>query len=241
MFYRFVSRLATQERLRAFPVSLSGDYLKYQFPYEEHCEGLTKRIRERKSPKGLTLWHTPSVEWPLDMALRFDPGRETSDLPDIWCVEQRLLVSARAAKVIAANDELDHAFTPFDWLDADNRPFDVGQPWYWLNVRRFVDIEPGQRIATPSELGFCALRGHEDFLARVIDEPALRARLETYPIWHRLGVDDYTADVGQRRSPFRRVVYIGPTLFDALRAAGVTGLDVQREPFGNGEPPVNPI
>lgn len=241
MFYRFISRLATQERLRAFPVSLSGDHLKYQLPYEVHCEDLAKPIRERKSPKGLTLRHTPSVDWPLDMALRFDPGRETRELPDIWCVEQRLLVSDRAATVIAAHDDLDHAFTPFEWLDADNRPFDVGQPWYWLNVRRFVDIEPSPRVATPTELGFCALRGHEDFLARVIDEPALRAHLEAYPIWHRLGTDSYTAEFGHRRTPFRRVFYLGPALFEALRKAGVSGLDVQSEPFGDGESPVNPV
>jgi len=235
MFYRFISKLATQERLRAFPVSLTGEF---DNPDPDIYEACFKAVKHANAPPGLISYHAPSVDWGKELALRFDPGYETTDLPDIWGVENLILVSDKVAAIIAATDPLRHDFTAFNWLDANNRVIDTGQAWYALNVRRFLDIQPSRRIATASELGFCPMPRQEDFLGRLLDEPDLAAVIEQQPLW--LG---FSHVLGKRQQfmPYCKLLYLNQTLINALRAEAVTGLDEYSVPFGQGEQALAPI
>lgn len=234
MFYRFISKLATQERLRAFPVSLSGEFNN---PDPDDYEACFEPVKQPRFP-GLNGYHAPSMDWGTELALRFDPGCETTNLPDIWGVENRILVSDKVAAIIAATDPLRHDFTAFNWLDANNRVIDTGQAWYALNVRRFLDIQPSERIATATELGFCPMPRQEDFLGRVLDEPDLAAVIEQQPVWQ--GITHFP-DPRQEFNPYYKLLYLNQALVNALRAEAVTGMDEYSAPFGRGEQALVPI
>ena len=76
----------------------------------------------------LALIHAPQFDWPKGCGLLFDLGYGTTDLPDLWCAENRLYVSATGASVIQDLDPLPHDLTQIHWLDGDKRVIDTHQP-----------------------------------------------------------------------------------------------------------------
>jgi len=232
MFYRFMSKLATQERVRAFPVSLSGKFHNHLPP--RNYQELFKRDWKSLATRGLTSYTAPSLDWGNDFAMRFDPDHSHNDIPDLWCVENQLLVSEKAVSVIAANDGLVHDVTPFQWLDVNDQVLMTDQTWFRLKVRRYLDIKPDKHRATPDELGFFPIISREGFIARVRNEPTLRSAVERYPLWSRYE----PISLDQCGGPYRGVVYLNQALVDALRAADVSGIDAYSQLLGNDEQPL---
>lgn len=239
MFYRFLSKLATQERLEAFPVPLAGcDPMKDRsawMPFARDYEVKFKQITLPVSILGVTCFRAPLFldSGPRGFRLRFHRCEEALRVPDIWGVEGRLIVSEKFRKVVESVDEMEHEYIPIDFIDRQEKLIATAQPYYWFNQRRYLTIQPGSRIAAHDELGFCPIVGEEDFLARVLDTENLRDQIEKLPIWQHYGVK--LKDSQTRKSQARCVLYMGQRLVDALREVHVTGADIYSQKYGIDE------
>ncbi|ARU54574.1 MAG: hypothetical protein MI864_07310 [Pseudomonadales bacterium] len=233
MFYRFTSKLATQERLEAFPVPVPGTDKFDDVPWIDVYEAKFNLLQQHPSIVGVKLFQAPlyDTKKPRGLCLRFHQGKESAWLPDIWGVANKLIVSEKCKAVIEAMDEMEHEYLPIEWIDWQEKPVKTEQPYYWFNQRRYLKIEPTDRLAQPPELGFCPIPGEEDFLARILDTHNLREHVERFPIWQHYGLEGPVC----RQSQARAVVYMSQKLINALREKEVRGMDIYSEKYGKGE------
>jgi hypothetical protein len=234
MLYRFLSKLATQDRLQAFPVPCPGDafWLANESSAETYKKVLKPGVDETRR-YGVEVLRSP--EFAADqrrLRLRFHPGREeNTDLPDLWGVAGRLIASERAKQVIEAADDFGHEFIEIGWIDANEAPVTTEQRYYWFNPLRFLTIPPSERIATGAELGFCPIPLEEDFHAHVLDDRPLHERIAQIPLWRHFR----DLGPGARRTPIRMVVFFNQALAEALWAIDARGFERYSQPFGVGE------
>ena len=236
MFYRFLSKLATQERLEAFPVPLAGSDWQVRtahMPLPRDYEEKFKPIRPTIDILGVKFFKAPlyTESGERGLRLRFYYGKEVENLPDIWGVEGRLLVSEKFKQVLEQIDDMCHEYIPIECIDREEKSIPSKQPYYWLNQRRFLHIEPSNRIANHFELGFCPIDKEEDFLARVIDTPNLRTQLEKIPIWQHYAKKDMEG----RQSQARAVLYMNEDLVYACRKENISGMGSYSQKYGIGE------
>ena len=231
VFYRFLSKLATLERLEAFPVPIPGCHEKFRWAIgTKFYENKMELLPVNPSTLGVNFYQAPLISSrPAGVCLRFHPGKETETLPDIWGTECRLFISERVKSVIESVDSMVHEYIPIQWIDAQNNPIATEQNYYWFNQRRFLSIKPSDRVAAHEELGFFTLSEAEGFLARVIDTPSLRESLEVLPIWQhfRQGIEGH--------GKYRCILYMSQTLVDALREQNVNGLELFSQKYGRFE------
>ncbi|AZZ92049.1 hypothetical protein EUZ85_15480 [Hahella sp. KA22] len=232
MIYRFLSKLATQERLEAFPVPVPGIFPPMRWGvgtvyYEEKM----KLMHTNPTTLGVSLYQAPRFDSrPTGVCLRFHKGKETEALPDIWGAECRLFISERVKSVIESVDEMEHEYIPIQWIDAQSAPIQTEQNYYWFNQRRFFSIKPSEHIANPEELNFFPLREEEDFIGRVLDTPSLRDQLEQQPIWQHFRAGEEKFNLKPRC-----ILYMNQTLVNALRDSSITGMDLYSAQYGLGE------
>lgn len=232
MFYRFLSKLATQERLEAFPVPRPNSDMQERWGVGwVHFEKKFKPAPAIFSQPGVKFWLAPSItDRPVGISLRFHQGKEQEPLPDFWGVGGKLFISERAKKIIESHDNLPHEYFPVEFIDYQEKPLSKPEPWYWFCQRRFLTITPSERIATAAELGFYPAPYGEDFIARAKDSPTLNEQLGQVPLWQHLA-----EDISKRGMKERSIVYISPTLMAAFQEANLIGLDVFSEKYGVGE------
>lgn len=230
MFYRFLSKLATQERLEAFPVPVPEKKVRWVIG-TVHYESKMKLLTQNSVDLGVKFYQAPTLDSrPTGVCLRFHQGKETESLPDIWGVECRLFISERVKSVIESIDAMQHEYIPIQCIDYQQMPIATEHNYYWFNQRRFLSITPSDRIVAAGELGFCPLLEEEDFLGRVIDSHSLRETLEQLPIWQH-------CRVGSKRHNLKNrcILYMNQTLFKALKEKEISGLDLYSQKYGKGE------
>ncbi|ABC27517.1 hypothetical protein HCH_00615 [Hahella chejuensis KCTC 2396] len=229
MFYRFLSKLATQERLEAFPVPRPGSDARERW-------GVGLIHYEKKFTPAPDIFQQPGVKFfqapllsdrPVMTCLRFHQGKEVEPIPDLWGVGGYLFISERAKSVIKNIDTMEHEYFPVQLLNHKEEPIASEQAYYWFNERRFLTITPSNRVATAAELGFYPIPKEEDFMARVKDSPTLREQLGQIPLWRHC-----IADIDQRHLKARTVLYLNETLVEAFRVEGIKGLDLYSEKYG---------
>lgn len=235
MFYRFLSKLATQDRLEAFPVPIPESNKAHFIPWFDKYEPKFKVIPQKVSMVGVKVLEAPFSKKcdgrDRGLYMRFHPNRETDILPDIWGVNGNLIVSEKVKKVLGQVDTLEHEFTPIDWITDQENIIKTKQQYYWLFQRRYLQIAPSSRIAKSDELGFCPHDEEENFIARVIDTPFLRDFVEAFPVWQHLG----TMTSKRRMLPVNITLYMNEMLVDAMKNAGVTGMDLYSVQYGQEE------
>lgn len=238
MFYRFLSKLATQERLEVFPQVIPGSEKDPWGPSVKDYEACFKVVKSKISVKGVQQYQAPKIdEKKYGCCLKFNQYTGEVVLPDVWGVEGCLFVSDLFKSIIEKVDKLKHQYLQVQWIDHNENPIPVTQNYYWFNPLRFLKVTPGERIATPSELGFMPIPGEEDFIARVNEESSLRQMLEQIPIWQHFGQED----IKGRQSPIRSVMYFNQAVYDSLINADVKGMDIYSQSFGIGEESVSAI
>ena len=232
MIYRFLSKLATQERLEAFPVPRPNSNMQERWGVGwVHFEKKFKPTMPIFQQQGVKFWLAPSItDRPVGISLRFHQGKEFEPLPDLWGVGGKLFISERAKKIIETHDELSHEYFPVEFIDYQERSLPNRQPYYWFIQRRFLTVTPSERIAKATELGFYPAPYGEDFLARVKDSTNLKEQIGQIPLWQHLA-----EDIGKRSAKERSIVYFGPTLMAAFQEAQLGGLDVYSKKYGIGE------
>lgn len=241
MFYRFLSKLATQERLEAFPVPLAGSnwkeetgWMPYPADYEEKFKPLSTSVATLGVEYFQAPFYTDSGE--RGLRLHFFCGKEAEHLPDIWGVEGRLLVSETFKTVLESVDDMTHEYIPIKCIDREENTIPTAQPYYWFNQRRFLHIDPSDRIASHLELGFCPIDIEENFLARVLDTPSLREQLDQIPLWQHYGQKYKKGRLPQgRMSQARCVLYMNQKMVEALSAANISGIERHSRKYGVGE------
>lgn len=234
MIYRFLSKLATLDRLEAFPIPVPGTNKFDDVPWIDVYEAKFKLLTQDPAVPGVKLFQAPLYDTvkPRGMCLRFHEGKEQNAvLPDIWGIANKLVVSAKFKSVIEANDVMQHEFLPIEWLDWQEKPIKTDQAYFWFNQRRYLKIEPSVRIAKAAELGFCPIDWEEDFLARVVDTPSLRETIEQFPIWQHYGLEGPDC----RKNQARAVLFMNEQLVKACREQGIKGMDLYSEKYGKGE------
>ncbi|GAA3921360.1 imm11 family protein [Litoribacillus peritrichatus] len=234
MIYRFLSKLATLERLEAFPVPIPGKHKEIRAGVGiVHYEKKMTQIAMSPEIEGVSCYQAPRFDTrPTGLCLRFHEGKETEVLPDIWGAECELFISEKVKKVIESIDDFEHEYIPIQWIDHNEQPLETEQAYYWLNLRRFLSITPSVRTAKAEELGYFPLDVSEDFIARVKDTPKLQTELEQVPIWRHVRQGIEWREHGIR---YRAIVYFNQELVDALRAEKVIGMDLFSQKYGLGE------
>ncbi|MCP5207729.1 MAG: hypothetical protein H7A01_11035 [Hahellaceae bacterium] len=232
MFYRFLSKLATQERLEAFPVPRPNSDTQERWGVGwVHFEKKAKPMPDTFSQPGVKFFRAPSItDRPVGISLRFHQGKEQEPLPDLWGVGGKLFISERAKKIVELHDDLPHEYFPVEFIDHQEKPLKKAEPYYWFSQRRFLTITPSQRTADAKELGFYPVPYGEDFIARVKDSPKLKEQLAQIPLWQHCA-----EDMSKRSVKERSILYISPELMTAFQQANLTGLDMYSEKYGIGE------
>ncbi|ARU55661.1 hypothetical protein OLMES_1586 [Oleiphilus messinensis] len=237
MIYRFLSKLAIQERLEAFPVPGLGKEGCLRWGIGTvYYEDKMVRTSHQHEIEGIEFFQAPQINTissPVGLNLRLNQGKETELLPDIWGVNSQLFVSDRVKSVVEMIDTMHHEYIPIQWIDYLGKPIRTETNYYWFNQRRFLSIEPLSRIAKCEELGFYPLDLEEDFLARIIDTPSVRETLERLPIWQhcRMNVEAHHC----KNLKYRCIVYLNQVMVDALRKNDVVGMDLFTRSNGQGE------
>lgn len=234
MIYRFLSKLATLERLEAFPVPIPGKHKEIRAGVGiVHYEKKMKQIPMSSEIEGVKCYQAPRFDTrPTGLCLRFHEGKETEVLPDIWGTECKLFISDKVKKVIESIDDFEHEYIPIQWIDHNEQPLETEQEYYWFNQRRFLSITPSDRIAKAEELGYFPLDVSEDFIARVKDKTDVSEVLEGIPIWQSIRQGVEWQNYGLK---FRCVVYMNQEMIDALRAEAIVGLELYSLNYGFGE------
>ena len=147
MFFRFNSRLATQDRIQAFPVHVPGNGASRYGPWIEKYEGCFQAIShvERSDKHGakVTVFQAPlfnEVVRQYTLGLYCMAGFDEAALPDIWGLDAYLIVSERFKKIIEAQDDMAHQFNPVVFLDEHWQVARSEQTYYWFNLRRFLKV-----------------------------------------------------------------------------------------------------
>jgi hypothetical protein len=238
MIYRFLTKLATQERLEAFPQAVPGATNCIEFvPSIKEYEANFKTVKSKDSFAGVSQYEAPVMDKNNRFCIKFNHYSGQVSLPDIWGVEGYLVVSELFKTILAKHDKMRHQYLPIQWLDHNEQPIATEQTYYWFNPFRFLKITPDERIATPDELGFMPVPGEEDFVSRIKRDQALREWLESFPIWRHFGFED----IKGRQTPVRIILYFNETTFNALVTAGIEGIQQYSQPFGVGEEAVYSI
>jgi len=245
MIYRFKSRLATQNRIKAFlddaiPQSMYG-------PYEENYEDKFT-IDYHSLPLRYTVFRAPIIDQSkFRLNLVYSQGAKPCDLPDLWGLMGYIVCSERFKEIVELVDPGFHQFIPLDILDvSDNKVTDSS--FYCFFPRRFVRVEvdgdcetPGINVYLPltetalnsGEYGLRFMRVplEEDFLDRVVDEPSLRKNLEEFPLWQHYRVEGMMG----RLTQIKMVLYFNEKMFLKLKHSELTGLKLFSKNFGCGE------
>lgn len=241
MIYRFLSKLATQDRLEAFPKPVADTSVKFFKPPYEKYEAKFEKVAMDSEPVGVGVYEAPVYSQydgvQRGMCLRFNAINVGKELPDVWSVQSRLIVSDKFRKIVDDSDSTSHEYIPIQWLDGLDKVIETKENYYWLNQRRFLRVEPGNRVASPHELGFFSIDHEEDFLSRVLDEPDLENWLYQFPMWQHWGAEG----VIRRQTPVLGVVYFSEEFYKKLKKSFITGLDVYTKRYGEGEESVCPI
>ncbi|ARU54557.1 hypothetical protein OLMES_0453 [Oleiphilus messinensis] len=236
MFYRFLSKLATQERLEVFPVPLKGSSWEKPaawIPYMRDYEEKFNPIQLSKDTSGVNLFQAPyyTESGSRGLRLRYHVEKAIEKVPDIWGIEGRLIVSEKFKRVLESVDDMHHEYISIEIIDWNETTITTDQPYYWFNQRRFLTIDPFDRVVNHMEVGFCPIPGEEDFMARVLETQCLRELLEQFPIWQHIGLKGMEG----RMSQVRCLLYMNQKLVDALEAVNVTGMDKYSQKYGIGE------
>jgi len=151
-------------------------------------------------------------------------------LREIIVLRDNTYVSECARQVIESVDDFGHQFHPIRVQDHRGRLIDTGQPYFLMNMRRFVSIDPisegiGDEQYSDELLGLdSSTFGDEwNYLPSILHNPALRKRLETLPLWSHFTGDwpRYKYHYAVNHTP----LYLNEELLHALHQAGVNGLD----------------
>lgn len=137
------------------------------------------------------------------------PGVE---LPDIWASTEFLLVSERAKAVLEVSDNFEHEFLETEIQDTARQRINK-MPYYLMNIRRVVKIDelgPYGDIENKYEM-FAPCGSENEFLPVVQRNPELKDQLAQLPMWRQFGNWE--------------VIYLSKAVFEALRDAGISGLD----------------
>lgn len=151
-------------------------------------------------------------------------------LREIIVLRDRTYVSEKARGVIEAHDDFGHQFHPARVQDHRSRLIDTGQPYFLMNMRRFVSIDPiSEGIGDEQysdellDLDFSAFDEEWHYLPSMLHNPALRERLETLPLWSH-----FTGDWPRYEHHFAvdyTPLYLNEEMLRALQQAGVNGVD----------------
>lgn len=235
MFYRFLSKLATQDRLEAFPVPIPESNKVHYIPWFDDYETKFRLLPQKIPIVGVNVFEAPFAKKcdgrDRGLFMRFHPNKETDLLPDIWGVNGKLIVSEKVKKVLGQVDVLEHEFTPIDWTTDQEKIVKTKQQYYWMFQRRYLHIVPNARIATSVELGFCPHDDEENFIARVIDTPFIRDYVEQFPVWQHLG----SITSKRRMLPVNITLYMNEMLVEAMKNEGITGMDLYSVRYGQAE------
>ncbi len=234
MFFRFNSRLATQDRIQAFPVNIPDSGTERYGPwikdYEDCFQAISHVERSDKHGAKVTVFQAPlfnEVVRQYTLGLYCMAGFDEAALPDIWGLDAYLIVSERFKKIIEAQDDMAHQFNPVVFLDEHWQVARSEQTYYWFNLRRFLkvsDYETQQK----NTLEFFLIENEETFFYHVAPDSAVMETLSNMPIWRYFGLEDFQG----RNSPIRRVFYFNQELYELFLQAGITGLERYTQPYG---------
>lgn len=159
-------------------------------------------------------------ECPLSGDVRyFFKIRPGVELPDIWAWGEFVLVSERAKAVLEASDNFEHEFLETEVQDTARQRINK-MPYYLMNIRRVVKIDelgPYGDIENKYEM-FCPSGSENEFLPVVQRTPELKDQLAQLPMWRQFGSWE--------------VIYLSEAVLEALRDAGISGLDPYTNYYG---------
>ena len=168
-------------------------------------------VSDANYPEGMELFEAPLIDRDFlnfHAKFKFKTGIE---FPDMWIDGGHPIVSEKAKSVIESIDEFGHQFSQVNVYDQNMHKVNA-IPYYRLNVRRIVKVEPDESLYS-TKLAHAVFYEERNILPIVLSEPEIKDVLSGLFLWRFFGVRDS--------------IYMSETMLSALKAAGVTGL----EPF----------
>ncbi|NOI15182.1 imm11 family protein [Vibrio hepatarius] len=151
----------------------------------------------------------PEVEY-CQLQIRSRSGR-LPKMPDIWTYEEFCIVSEKCRAIIESVDDFPHQYFPLILIDKNGEQ--LGGQYYWLHVRRIVEVEPSKLPALKTNFHMGSV--YEADMARLQHDPTARACVEALPLWR------YVLD--------GHAICVNETMMAALREADITGLKESKD------------
>ncbi len=257
MFYRFRSRLATQDRLQAFVYGIPGTDKWAGFPHNTTYEHKFKPLSDPTRFSGVQLYQAPLFDPDMGITIYFNLDKEKERLPDIWGINNFLICSNYFKTTIDSFDDFEHEFIPISLLNSHEQIMITEKQYYWFNLRRFVQIPdldkqcqlkttPRKRIISETYDWINWFQAYEEewlnhlMFRPMLDEALLlksqakksiAESLDELPLWHYFSPDFFrNYDVCDYQT-----FYFSEALWVHLQAAQVTGMELFSEPYGKGE------
>lgn len=230
MFYRFKSKLATQDRLELFIV--------YELGVDKRCFNPAvdapgfKKVGNRFSFSSRLVkeYRRARVDPELTgFSLVFSEGKEREKIPDILCIQNFLIVSEKFKRVMSQNDDIDHQYIEIFFHDYRFQRLKREQSYFWFIPHRILTVEAdGDVLESPQ---FVQIQHEEDFIHRALSNVKVREKIESFPLWSHFrlpGLDGILSGA-------TTVVYFNQTMMNALREVNAGGFDEFSQRFGVGE------
>ena len=243
MIYRFKSKLAVQDKLKAFPAPVPNSDKGHYGPWVDDYE---EKFTLMESNKVVNLFdQTPSCK--VFEAPEYDEGRHAlalyfnedfieDDMPDIWGMQCYLIISDKVKEVIEAVDDMQHQYMPVILVDKDWNVLQSQQQYYWFNLRRFLTIQSDTQ-APQVELDFFPIPMEEDFLFTLMNDSELSNKISQFPIWRHY----CQSGAKGRYSQARKTIYFNENVYEQLVKAEVTGIELYSEKYGRGLQSLVPV
>lgn len=225
MIYR-LTRPFGSEGLSLGYDSKSGPYWAFgssisPFEYKEHFE----ENHQLGSWLFCRVFKAPILpEWRMNINILMNLNgvkKESFIFPDIFAWGT-IYVSEKAKSVIQSIDPFGHQFWPIDLVDENGIRLNE-EPYYLMNMRRYVMIEPNGKPLQKLDFSPATGEMEADFLSTIQHEQSVRKNIETLPIWRY---------ITSHRQIARHALYFNEVLMDAFKKAGVIGIEEYTEYSG---------
>lgn len=228
MIYRLKSKLAIHDRLETFVIGVPGTEKKPLPSGPKTYESNFKAVSRATLP--CTIFEAPDYEEDLlGISLVMNLGKENEVIPDIWTCRLHIICSEKFKNILQGHDDMPHQFIPINIFNKAYDIIETKQPYYWLNIKRFVSIKG--EFATPKELNFFPIPDKENFISEVQNNKKLYDGLSELPLW-RYSSGEAIED---RSQGVFTTLYMGGKLKDVCDAAEITGIDLYSVQYGVDE------
>lgn len=218
MIYRMASKFGEAFFSAVLPVPPDGltirrDAGEYDFCFEE--------LPLDSSWGDCRIFRAPiQPEWRINCTLEIEVRRKGGVIPDFIAWQGGIYVTDLVKDIIEQEDPFCHQFWPVSASILKNgKKSTAEKPYFRMNVRRYVSIEPSDLPMLPVDFKPSDSRFESKIIANIQHNTSLREKLEMLPLWQYFGPISLGIPL-----IYDSVLFLNKALIGKFNEAGVSGI-----------------